>query len=147
MSQWFFVHMVWRSNGFLRSHKKGFCKKTLTPRGIQHSSQKNLTFRWSSWKFVSGRRRCVLVEYFDLLVELYEFVVAEGRQNVKDCRKFSADEVRRTLVISGLGLFLCRFWFALMCKGILGAVITTFLGFVGHCTVEIFRRLLVPRLY
>jgi len=94
-----------------------------------------------------GRRRCVLVEYFDLLVELYEFVVAEGRQNVEDCRKFSADEVRRTLVFSGLGLFLCRFWFALMCKGILGAVITTFLGFVGHCTVEIFRRSLVPRLY
>ena len=53
----------------------------------------------------------------------------------------------KALVFSGLGLSLCLFWFVLMCRGILGAVITTFLGFVGHCTVDIFRRSLVPRLY
>jgi hypothetical protein len=29
---------------------------------------------------------------------------------------------------------------ALMCGEILGAVITPFLGFVEHCTVDIFRR-------
>ena len=46
-----------------------------------------------------GRSQCVLVEYFDLPVELYEFVVAEGRQKVEDCRKFSADEVQQGLSI------------------------------------------------
>ena len=81
-------------------------------------------------------------------MELLKKVEAEGRQKVEDCRHtHSVDEAVKTLVFSGLGLFLCRFWFALMCKGILGAVITTFLGFVRHCTVEIFRRLLVPKLY
>ena len=60
---------------------------------------------------------------------------------------FSVDEAVKTLVFLGSGHFLCRFWFALMCREILGVVITTFLGFVEHCTVDISRRSLVPRLY
>ena len=60
---------------------------------------------------------------------------------------FSVNEAVKTLVFLGSGHFLCRFWFALMCREILGAVITAFLGFVEHYIVEIFRHLLVPRLY
>ena len=96
---------------------------------------------------MAEEKRCILVEYFDLLVELYEFVEAEGRQNVCCCRKFFAVEVCKTLVSPGLGLFLCRFWLTLMCRGILSTIITAFLDFVGLCTIDISHRSLVPRLY
>ena len=66
---------------------------------------------------------------------------------VDDCQIFSVDEAVKTLVFLASGYFLYHFWFALICREILGVVITTFLGFVEHCTVDISRRSLVPRLY
>ena len=49
-------------------------------------------------------------EVYYLSVEQLKCVVAEGRQEVEDCRNIFVDKVRKALVFLGPEPSLCRFW-------------------------------------
>jgi hypothetical protein len=49
-------------------------------------------------------------EVYYLSVEQLKCVVAEGRQEVEDCRNIFVDKVHKALVFLGPGPFLCHFW-------------------------------------
>jgi hypothetical protein len=68
-------------------------------------------------------------EVYYLSVEQLKCVVAEGRQEVEDCRNIFVDKVRKALVFLDPRPSFAIFGGALMCGEILGAVITNFLGF------------------